>query len=43
MGCDPGVNFHFAYYPAASALVVVCSNKSNGAYTMIKAIEDAWF
>ncbi|WP_043931386.1 serine hydrolase domain-containing protein [Bacillus sp. EB01] len=40
MGYDPGVSFHSAYYPENSRTVVVCSNKSNGAYEIFKGIED---
>jgi len=32
MGYDPGVSFHSAYYPETSVKVVVCSNKSEGAF-----------
>ncbi|WP_077324881.1 serine hydrolase domain-containing protein [Virgibacillus siamensis] len=41
MGYDPGVSFHSAYYPEISATVVVCSNKSDGAFDMMQAIEEA--
>lgn len=40
MGYDPGVSFHSAFYPENSVTVVVCSNKSEGAYDIMKAIED---
>lgn len=40
MGYDPGVNFHSAFYPGKSIKVVVCSNKSTGAFAMMKGIED---
>ncbi|ALC92347.1 penicillin-binding protein [Bacillus sp. FJAT-18017] len=40
MGYDPGVSFHSAFYPENSSTVVVCSNKSNGAYKIFKGIED---
>jgi CubicO group peptidase (beta-lactamase class C family) len=40
MGYDPGVSFHSAYYPKASVKVVVCSNKSKGAYGIMEAIEN---
>ncbi|WLR54509.1 serine hydrolase [Mesobacillus subterraneus] len=39
MGYDPGVSFHSAYYPASQTIAVVCSNKSSGAYDIMKAIE----
>lgn len=40
MGYDPGVSFHSAFYPENSIKVVVCSNKSDGAYGIMKEIED---
>lgn len=40
MGYDPGVSFHSAYYPNLSTKVVVCSNKSSGAFDMMNAIEE---
>ncbi|MDQ0229132.1 serine hydrolase domain-containing protein [Metabacillus malikii] len=40
MGYDPGVCFHSAYYPKTSIKTVICSNKSDGAYEMMKTIED---
>ncbi len=39
MGYDPGVSFHSAYYPDTKATVVVCSNKSQGAYDIMAAVE----
>ena len=39
MGYDPGVSFHSAYYPETSAKVVVCSNKSEGAFEIMSGIE----
>ncbi|MGB3260389.1 serine hydrolase domain-containing protein [Paenisporosarcina sp.] len=42
MGYDPGVSFHSAYYPEDSRIVVVCSNKSSGAYKIMTAIEEEW-
>jgi len=39
MGYDPGVSFHSAYYPKASCKVVICSNKSDGAFEMLSGIE----
>ncbi|MCU9614911.1 beta-lactamase family protein [Caldibacillus lycopersici] len=41
MGYDPGVSFHSAYYPKTATISVICSNKSEGAFNMMKAIEDA--
>ena len=40
MGYDPGVSFHSAYYPADQTIAVVCSNKSNGAFDIMKEIEE---
>ncbi|MBS8266444.1 class C beta-lactamase-related serine hydrolase [Mesobacillus boroniphilus] len=40
MGYDPGVSFHSAYYPADQSIAVVCSNKSSGAYDIMKEIEE---
>ncbi|MFS0634905.1 serine hydrolase [Mesobacillus foraminis] len=39
MGYDPGVSFHSAFYPGTSTSTVICSNKSEGAYDMMKEIE----
>lgn len=39
MGYDPGVNFRGVYYPYAEKTIVVCSNKSDGAYELLKEIE----
>ncbi|WP_025783335.1 serine hydrolase [Sporosarcina sp. D27] len=39
MGYDPGVNFRAAYAPKEEAMIVVCSNKSDGAFAMLKEIE----
>lgn len=39
MGYDPGVSFHSAYYPEAEVTLVVSSNKSEGAWTMNKAVQ----
>jgi len=39
MGYDPGVSFHSAFYPEISIKTVVCSNKSEGAYDIMKQIE----
>jgi len=40
MGYDPGVSFHSAFYPENFTKVVVCSNKSEGAYDIMRGIED---
>ncbi|QGH35502.1 serine hydrolase [Gracilibacillus salitolerans] len=40
MGYDPGVSFHSAYYPGSGNKVVVCANKSEGAYDIMKVIEE---
>ena len=42
MGYDPGVSFHSAFYPDDSRIVVVCSNKSSGAYKIMTTIENEW-
>ena len=39
MGYDPGVSFHSAYYPSSGNISVVCSNQSEGAFDIFKAIE----
>lgn len=39
MGYDPGVSFHSAYYPKSDKITVVCSNKSEGAFDVFKALE----
>ncbi|GKS09591.1 penicillin-binding protein [Paenibacillus chitinolyticus] len=39
MGYDPGVNFRSVYYPKEERSIVVCSNKSGGAFEIISAIE----
>lgn len=39
MGYDPGVSFHSAYYPAQQITLAICSNKSKGAFAMLKAME----
>ncbi|UJL46103.1 beta-lactamase family protein [Virgibacillus sp. NKC19-16] len=41
MGYDPGVNFRAVHYPDIYLTIVVCSNESEGAYDMIKGIENA--
>lgn len=40
MGYDPGVSFHSAYFPNSSFKVVVCSNKSSGAFDITNGIEE---
>ncbi|MCL4352641.1 MAG: beta-lactamase family protein [Firmicutes bacterium] len=40
MGYDPGANFHSAVFPCLETMVVVCSNQTDGAFGMMKAIED---
>jgi CubicO group peptidase (beta-lactamase class C family) len=40
MGYDPGVSFHSAHYPDLSINVVICSNKSEGAFDIMKVIEE---
>jgi len=40
MGYDPGVNFRSVYYPATKLAIAVCSNKSDGAYEVIKELEE---
>lgn len=40
MGYDPGVSFHSAYYPDSSFKVIVCSNKSEGAFDIMDGIEE---
>lgn len=40
MGYDPGVSFHSAFFPNESIKVVVCSNKSSGAFDMMNGIEE---
>ncbi|MQR94431.1 serine hydrolase domain-containing protein [Fictibacillus phosphorivorans] len=40
MGYDPGVSFHSAHYPDVSINVVICSNKSDGAFDIMKVIEE---
>ncbi|ATP40152.1 penicillin-binding protein [Solibacillus sp. R5-41] len=39
MGYDPGVSFHSAFYPNTLIKTVICSNKSDGAYGIMKEIE----
>jgi CubicO group peptidase (beta-lactamase class C family) len=40
MGYDPGVNFRCVHYPDTQLTIAVCSNESEGAYEMIKEIEN---
>lgn len=40
MGYDPGVSFHSAFYPKTLIKTVICSNKSEGAYDIMKKIEE---
>ncbi|WP_249870058.1 serine hydrolase domain-containing protein [Oceanobacillus saliphilus] len=40
MGYDPGVNFRAVYYPGRKTIIVVCSNQSEGAYELLKEIEN---
>ncbi len=39
MGYDPGVNFRAVHYPNQDYTIVVCSNKSDDAYEMLKEAE----
>ncbi len=40
MGYDPGVSFRAVYYPGTKTTIVVCSNESEGAYELLKEIEN---
>nr|WP_124220337.1 serine hydrolase [Aquisalibacillus elongatus] len=40
MGYDPGVNYRSVHYPSEDLTIIVCSNKSEGAYDMLKEIEN---
>ncbi|RKL66557.1 penicillin-binding protein [Salipaludibacillus neizhouensis] len=40
MGYDPGVSFHAAFYPKISIITVICSNKSEGAFDIMREIEE---
>lgn len=40
MGYDPGVNFRAVHYPEQDNTIVVCSNKADDAYEMLKEAED---
>ncbi|WP_341202513.1 serine hydrolase [Planomicrobium okeanokoites] len=39
MGYDPGVSFHSGFYPSNGSTLTVLSNKSAGAYDVIRLIE----
>ncbi|WP_150270887.1 serine hydrolase domain-containing protein [Paenibacillus tepidiphilus] len=41
MGYDPGVSFHSAYYPGSGISVAALCNRSKGAYSIIRAVEEA--
>ena len=40
MGYDPGVSFHSAFYPKTAIKTVICSNKSKGAFDIMREIEE---
>ena len=40
MGYDPGVNFREVYYPDTKTTIVVCSNREESAYELLKEIEN---
>ena len=40
MGYDPGVNYRSVYNSNTGTTIVVCSNESEGAYELLKAIEE---
>ncbi|WP_188388749.1 serine hydrolase domain-containing protein [Priestia taiwanensis] len=40
MGYDPGVNFHSAFYPKSGMKLAITSNKSSGAFDVMKAVEE---
>ncbi|WEG12111.1 serine hydrolase [Pullulanibacillus sp. KACC 23026] len=40
MGYDPGVSFHSTFYPETSIKTVICSNKSQGAFDIMREIEE---
>ncbi|PAV30562.1 penicillin-binding protein [Virgibacillus profundi] len=42
MGYDPGVSFHSAVYPSSGINIVIISNKSDGAYDIMLAVEEAY-
>ncbi|ASV66953.1 serine hydrolase domain-containing protein [Cytobacillus kochii] len=43
MGYDPGVNYRSVHYPKQALTIVVCSNKSEGAFEILKEIENIIF
>ncbi|RKQ33201.1 serine hydrolase domain-containing protein [Oceanobacillus halophilus] len=43
MGYDPGVSFHSAFYPNNGLKLVIPSNKSEGAYSILEKIEEHLF
>lgn len=40
MGYDPGVSFHSCFYPHSESVLVVLSNKSEGAFQIVKGFEE---
>lgn len=40
MGYDPGVNYRSVHYPVENLTIIVCSNNSDGAYEMLKELEN---
>ncbi|MFK9095180.1 serine hydrolase domain-containing protein [Bacillus salipaludis] len=40
MGYDPGVSFHSSFYPKTLIKTVICSNKSQGAFEIMREIEE---
>lgn len=40
MGYDPGLNFREVFYPDTRMAIVVCSNEEEGAYELLKEIEN---
>ncbi|MEY8351202.1 serine hydrolase [Bacillus cereus] len=40
MGYDPGVSFHSAFYPKSGIMAAILSNKSSGAFEVMKGIEE---
>lgn len=43
MGYDPGVNYRSVHYPNQALTIVVCSNKSEGAFEILKEMENIIF
>ncbi|MFC6463694.1 serine hydrolase domain-containing protein [Marinilactibacillus sp. GCM10026970] len=41
LGYDPGVNYHSVYYPNENLSIIVCSNKSSGAFDLQYIVEQA--